>query len=427
MLEQISYNKGNVREFKDMVRFSVLSDRPTMFHGSFGIGKSRIIEDIGQELNRPVKIVMLGQRSHNELLGLPFKNFNEEKQIWETKYTRGDILNIPENSILFLDELTNAHKPIQNAAFQLIEDRAIGDYKLPKGVTILAAGNTTTDGSIASRLVAPIANRMNHFYFEGPRDQEFLDYASSVGINSALLGFLKQEKTQINPVSHMNASDKAKLIKNTYSIPTPRSIMKLSDVLNSQFGSNLEELEKVYKTKEEAYKRKILLCVISSFVGSEFTSKFEAWLKDYLIVPTPEVIIDSPQRAKVHNTDVKYQIVASAKLQRFLLPDHHLMESYPDLVEYAKRNNRNAPKGLKVYSAIKKYLLRVGPEAVSSSAMYNATMFRKKWSDFKSEMEEKGKPEEVPMFDTSEFNIEGFVNRLNIDKDKELDYMFSDS
>lgn len=46
-----------------------------------------------------------------------------------------------KNGILFLDELNRAQDDVQQAAFQLILDRRVGQYIMPLGWTVVAAGN----------------------------------------------------------------------------------------------------------------------------------------------------------------------------------------------------------------------------------------------------------------------------------------------
>jgi hypothetical protein len=44
------------------------------------------------------------------------------------------------NAIVFLDELNSAAPAVQAAAYQLILNRRVGQYVLPAGVAIVAAG-----------------------------------------------------------------------------------------------------------------------------------------------------------------------------------------------------------------------------------------------------------------------------------------------
>ena len=64
----------------------------------------------------------------------------------------GTSIFLPDGSIkegiLFLDELNTAAPMVQASAYQLILDRKIGEYTLPDGWAIVAAGNRESDKGV---------------------------------------------------------------------------------------------------------------------------------------------------------------------------------------------------------------------------------------------------------------------------------------
>jgi MoxR-like ATPase len=83
------------------------------------------------------------------------------------EWSRPDILPRPDihgkHGILFLDELSNAPMEVQAASYQLILDRRLGDYLLPDGWSVVAAGNRSEDRSGVFEMSAALANRFAHF------------------------------------------------------------------------------------------------------------------------------------------------------------------------------------------------------------------------------------------------------------------------
>jgi hypothetical protein len=61
---------------------------------------------------------------------------------------------LPEDGagILFLDELNAAPPLVQAACYQLVLDRGLGEYRLPDGWTVFAAGNREGDRAVTSRM-----------------------------------------------------------------------------------------------------------------------------------------------------------------------------------------------------------------------------------------------------------------------------------
>lgn len=73
-----------------------------------------------------------------------------------------DIVNI-----LFLDEISAAPQSVQAAAYQITLDRVVGEHKLPENCIVIAAGNRTTDKSVAFKMPKALANRLMHIEVEG--------------------------------------------------------------------------------------------------------------------------------------------------------------------------------------------------------------------------------------------------------------------
>lgn len=67
--------------------------------------------------------------------------------------------------ILFFDEITTCSISTQKALLRIILDRQIGDYKLPKNVSIIAAGNyINVLGN--NRMSIALSNRFLHIYYK---------------------------------------------------------------------------------------------------------------------------------------------------------------------------------------------------------------------------------------------------------------------
>ena len=65
-------------------------------------------------------------------------------------------------AIVLLDELNTAAPSIQAAAYQLVLDRKLGDYRLPEACVVMAAGNRDTDKGATFKMPTPLMNRFVH-------------------------------------------------------------------------------------------------------------------------------------------------------------------------------------------------------------------------------------------------------------------------
>lgn len=63
--------------------------------------------------------------------------------------------------VFFIDEIVKAAPSMQGALSQLVLDRRVGGYELPKGAIIVLAGNRTKDRAAAFRMPSDLANRVS--------------------------------------------------------------------------------------------------------------------------------------------------------------------------------------------------------------------------------------------------------------------------
>jgi len=92
--------------------------------------------------------------------------------------------------VLFLDEITSAAPSVSAAAYQLILDRRLGNYDVPEGWAIFAAGNRQGDRGVTYTMPSPLANRFSHFEVEVNLD-DWVAWAYANGIDERIIAFLR--------------------------------------------------------------------------------------------------------------------------------------------------------------------------------------------------------------------------------------------
>jgi MoxR-like ATPase len=96
-----------------------------------------------------------------DLRGLPFLGADNR-----SKWATPDFLPQDGEGILSLDELNAAPAMVQASCYQLVLDRKLGEYTLPDGWAIVAAGNRDSDRGATTRMPTPLRNRFVHLDFE---------------------------------------------------------------------------------------------------------------------------------------------------------------------------------------------------------------------------------------------------------------------
>jgi hypothetical protein len=161
---------------------------PVMLWGPPGVGKSRIAADIAQCHGLPLVDIRLSQMEPTDLRGIPFRQ--DDRVVWSVPALLPDRERHGERGILFLDEITSAPPTVTAAAYQLILDRRLGEYSVPSGWALFAAGNRHGDRGVSYVMPAPLANRFTHYEIE-PHLDDWVQWAHGAGIDARLIAFLR--------------------------------------------------------------------------------------------------------------------------------------------------------------------------------------------------------------------------------------------
>jgi len=151
--------------------------------GAPGIGKSSAVKQVANEQNLELIDLRISQLAPTDIRGLPYTKNGR------AYFAPPSFLPTEGEGILFLDELNMASPSVMGIAQQLILDRQVGDYKVPEGWFIIAAGNRTEDRAAVSQMPAPVANRFIHFNIDTNLDS-WKEYAIAQEIDEKILAFL---------------------------------------------------------------------------------------------------------------------------------------------------------------------------------------------------------------------------------------------
>lgn len=204
--------------------------RVPMIWGPPGIGKSELIAGIAKEQDRPIIDMRLLIMEPTDLKGIPYYDPESKTMRWAPPNELPQPGEITlKDAILFLDEINAAPQSVQAAAYQLILNRRVGAYELPKGVSMVAAGNRETDKAVTFRMPSALANRFVHFEMRVNFD-DWETWAIDNRIHSSVIGFLKANPAKLFDFDPKN-SGKA--------FATPRSWTFVSQLLDDGMSEHL--------------------------------------------------------------------------------------------------------------------------------------------------------------------------------------------
>lgn len=198
---------------------------PTFLWGPPGIGKSSIVKQIALANDYEFIDLRLSLMDPTDLKGIPFYDKEAHQALWAPP----SFLPREGRGILFLDELNSAPPAVQASAYQLILDRKVGEYSLPEGWAIIAAGNREGDRGVVYRMPSPLANRFVHLEMD-VNVEDWRDWAYGAGMDErviAYIGYKSDDLFSFDPT------------KNEKSFATPRSWEFVSSVLGSEMDEKL--------------------------------------------------------------------------------------------------------------------------------------------------------------------------------------------
>ena len=251
--------------------YKIISDTPRhippFLWGPTGIGKTHTVYRLGEELHLPVKVLIMAIRNPIDLAGLPTVNAERTRAVFLPPKFLPHVDEDGPEGILFLDEWNTAPKSVQAAGYQLVQEGRVGDYVMPKGWRMIAAGNRMGDKGLTETMAIPLANRFSHIEVH-PDKASWLIWGAKHGIHylvSAYIAFVGNEG--LHKVSESAESP---------AFPTPRGWERVSDAIN-QIGVEHDGR---------------WLPVVSSIVGTGSATAFHGFVESAAELPDLAKLLD---------------------------------------------------------------------------------------------------------------------------------------
>jgi ATPase family associated with various cellular activities (AAA) len=245
--------------------------------GPPGSGKSAVVNQLAAELGIALRDIRALLLDPVDLRGLPFVAKNGRSQ-WATP----DFLPQDGEGILFLDELNAAPAMVQASCYQLVLDRKLGEYTLPAGWAIVAAGNRDSDRAATTHMPTPLRNRFVHIDFEVDV-QEWSEWAITTSVRPEVIAFVRFRPELLSAFD-----------RDSNAFPSPRSWEFVSRILNSG--------------PDPAAEHELIAGAVGAGAGTEFS----AFLRMFRELPNIDAILLNPTQEPVPENAAAQYAVASA-------------------------------------------------------------------------------------------------------------------
>jgi MoxR-like ATPase len=368
--------------FLEMLRFldrAYRTKTPVGIIGKYGIGKSQMIyafakkkaQEEGRELKiwhelseeekkevfeHPeryfvlvdIKLQSIGDPT--KLTGLPLieevntENGKDRSIIWALPLFL-KVLSLPNiKGMLFLDEINMALPSLQSTAFELILQKKVGEWKLNDDVFVVAAGNPTDVNIAATKIPAPLINRMAFIDFDQFISLEnWLNWAIKNKIDSRITGFLRIFKEEFIHTPYDDIKRGKESVDTMKPSTTPRSWEMLSRFIEGEENRrNIELASQALLHPETAVK----------FMGFiDVMSKLN--YRDYLKKPEKFGELEHDKKGALITLIVKN--TNNIKPQELIPFIGYLAEKFPDFLIYFFRSLESEGK-LDYWMELNKYI-----------------------------------------------------------------------
>lgn len=262
--------------------------RPIFGLGKGGIGKTESIMELAKE---KLKIGYIDIRlllySETDLKGIPYPSVDHKRTIW----LQNDILPTAERDgetgILVFDEITSCSRSVRTAAYQLLNERRLGEYVLPDGWMIVCLGNGEEDGGDYQGMEGNFVNRCSVFNVV-PDVEAWKMWAHNHNVNPLVTGYVSWKPADLHSYNPDSETEIA--------FASPRSWTAVSNILN---------------VNEFSVDDAVMCARIQSNLGTRVGQQFIAFCKFKDKTVDPKRIICNGEKPVIEQQEVLYITISS--------------------------------------------------------------------------------------------------------------------
>jgi hypothetical protein len=239
-----------------------------MLWGTTGIGKTDIMHALGRKKGRKVMEFHAALRETVDLRGIPVPDLKTGKTRWLVPDELPQVERDGEEGYLFCDEINQAPPQMQAVLAGLVLYGVVGDYRLPKGWRVVAAGNRISDRAAAQRMPTHLRNRFAHIYCI-PDVDAYCIWANVNDVAPEMVAFVRLRRALLHrlPAGDENA------------FPTPRSLTKAAKYVNAP--------------------KDVRRDLMAAHVGDDVAGEIDGFIDLYHSIGTLDDIVANPDSAKL--------------------------------------------------------------------------------------------------------------------------------
>lgn len=297
-------------EISKAIGICIRSGVTPFFHGSPSTAKTSQADAACVEYNLYPIDIRLSQTQPEDLLGFPMIDQARMKACYvpfdNIPLEHDEIPEGYDGWLIKLDEFNACpDQSVEAAAYKLLNERMVGQYKVHPRAAMVAMGNLITDGAIVRESSTAIISRVRH-YLVKPDNQAFIKYAyEKLDFAPEIMAYL-----QFKP-AHVYAFEGENGIYSCY--------------------RTWEHTNRTFKLLENPAHDPFALATFAGSLGEGIANSFQGFLRYFEHIPDINTIIKDPENAKLsHEPGAQFATAVT-------LPEHATEENLDKIVRYVNR------------------------------------------------------------------------------------------
>jgi dynein-related subfamily AAA family protein len=229
-------------------------------NGHPGVGKSAVVKQVAEKYNQLFIDTRLAFKENIDLGGYPVPDEKEKRMLYfRPKFIPPE--TVPEEYdgiVWFLDEANRAHPTVIQTLFQIITENRCGEHLLPKGTSIVLAGNLgeADNTTITEFDDSALDGRLAIFHLK-PDANEWLKWAEREGIHKSVVRYISMFPGRLWDENNIN--------------PNPRGWHQVSEAIKNSYNLESEEdLYNFFSDNPGSTLEKVISSLVCSIAGNDF-------------------------------------------------------------------------------------------------------------------------------------------------------------
>jgi len=157
--------------------------------GQPGVGKSAVVAQYAGEIQAEFIDARLAYYAPQDVQGFPYLETDKEG-VRTMRLSRPAFWPKTDSPVIALEEFNCATRAVQNVALQLLNDRRVGDHRLPDDAFVVLLGNRAEDRVHIEKLSSAVVNRIVNIRVRLDLE-DWIKWAHGNGVEPIVIAFLR--------------------------------------------------------------------------------------------------------------------------------------------------------------------------------------------------------------------------------------------